>query len=999
MAASDLPNMQNMTDAASPEPLLPELVERQVSLTPDRIAVVCGAQAHTFAAVNESANRLAHVLLARGIRPEDRVAVAVSRSLAAVVAPLAVMKAGAAYLPLEVTVPRTRLLSMLDDAKPAVVIVDAEAQRELRVNCSRLALDDAEVQQALAAAPVTNPGAADRRGPLTARSAAYAIYTSGSTGMPKGVLVEHGSLAWLLHALRSRLGDAAAHRHAALTATTFDVSIGELLAPLCAGGCVILADREQIRDPGRLRRLIADHAVTSVIATPSHWGELLEGESDGFAVQRLVSTGEALPVALGKRLLEHATEAWNLYGPTETTVWATAHRITEADCRGDGTISIGHPLDHCRATVLDHDLLPVDVGAVGELYLGGAGVARGYLNRPSLTAVSFVPDPGGPRGAVMYRTGDRVRQCADGSLVFVDRVDRQVKLRGFRIELGEIEAVLQRDPRVEDALVAVDGSGADRRLIGYVVPRREADATRAAVEDWRDLHESVYAEADASAAPDFNIAGWRSSYTGDPMAPEQVRMWVDETVERLRRFAPTAVLEVGCGTGLLLARLAADTRRYVGVDFSAEVIAGLQQYVAGRPDLAHVRVDQKAAHELSFLEDESVDLVVINSVVQYFPNVDYLLDAIDQAARVTRLGGHIFIGDVRSLHLLEAFHTSVQLFQAPDDLPQAELRARVAYAMRHEEQLLIAPALFDELASRHQKLGAADVQLKAGKYENENSLFRYDVVLTVGQKSAPAEPECWLEWGGGGEWQRELRELLRHQRDRAVGVRAIPDRRAGPAVAAVRQLHDAADGPVAATIRARCGRVDGEQPDAIIRLARELGTTVAWRRFGSDAVYDVVFNQRRQPASGDPPAPPSYYRRYTNMHVDVDGAFGSELRRSLRDVLPEHMVPSTIVVLDALPLTATGKLDLHALPRPVSIRSAAVQPPRTPAEAALCELFADVLGIDRVGIDDDFFELGGHSLLATRLLNRLRSKFAVDVPLRTLFDSKSVAELARHISF
>jgi amino acid adenylation domain-containing protein len=887
---------------------------------------------------------------------------------------------------------------MFDDAKPVLVVVHADTQKQVPINCRPLVLDRDDVQRELAAAPAGEPRRADGRGAPIARDAAYVMYTSGSTGTPKGVVVEHGALAALLQALHASLGYDRRAPHLALATTTFDVSVAELLGPLCAGAGVVIAEHDQVRDPGKLRALVESQAVASIVATPSHWAELLEDSGDVFRGRRLVSTGEALSSALASRLRAYASDVWNLYGPTEATVWATAHRVTDADADGDAgaSVSVGAPLAHCWTSVRDDRLSPVPVGVTGELYIGGPAVARGYLNRPALTACRFVPDPDGPPGAVMYCTGDRVRLRADGTLDFLGRTDRQVKLRGVRIELAEIESVLQRDTRVAEALVTVDGAGADRRLVAYVVVRPDGDAARAAVDEWQELHESVYGEADG-AAGDFNIAGWLSSYTGDAMPAEQVRLWVDETVAALRAFGATSVLEVGCGTGLLLTRLAGNARRYIGIDFSAEVVSQLRRYVAGRDDLAHVELAAKAAHDLALLADDSVDLVIINSVAQYFPSVAYLLDVLDQAARVTRPGGRIFVGDVRNVLLLEAFHTAVQLHQAPDDLASAALRTRVAHAVQQEEQLLVAPAFFDEVARRHGKIGRADARLKSGTYENENSLFRYDVVLTVGPTEVARDAEQWLDWDRAGEWRRALQETLAAHPDHAIGVRGVPDRRVGPAVAAVGRLHEAADHSTAATIRALSRQGEGEHPDDVCRLARELDVDVSWQRFDADAIYDVVFNPRWSTAPCQPEAPRSYYRRYTNARVDLDGALGAALRRGLRDVLPDHMVPSAVVVLEGWPLTVAGKLDPQALPKPRHLRSQDPRPPRTPIEATLCEIFADVLGVDRVGIDDDFFELGGHSLLATRLLNRLRSRLAIDLPLRTLFDSRSVADLAQRL--
>src|SRR5262249_25785505 len=278
-----------------------------------------------------------------------------------------------------------------------------------------------------------------------------------------------------------------------------------------------------------------------------------------------------------------------------------------------------------RGYVLDSELELVPAGAVGELYIAGVGLARGYLDRRALTAGRFVADPygaetggaetGGPvgTGGRMYRSGDLVRWREDGTLQFVGRVDEQVKIRGFRIELGEIEATLKAHPQVQDALVTVHEQADQKQLVGYVIARQEeveqAQAQASYIHHWQQLYETTYRQGDAVAG-DFNITGWNSSYTGEPLPAEEMRIWVTETVARLQALRPQRVLEIGCGTGLLLTQLAGGCESYLGVDFSAEVLRQLGEYLGRRKDLRHVELRQGLAHDLSFVADDSCDLVI-----------------------------------------------------------------------------------------------------------------------------------------------------------------------------------------------------------------------------------------------------------------------------------------------------------------------------------------------------------------------------------------------------
>jgi acyl-coenzyme A synthetase/AMP-(fatty) acid ligase len=256
----------------------------------------------------------------------------------------------------------------------------------------------------------------------------------------------------------------------------------------------------------------------------------------------------------------------NGYGPTENTTFTCCYRVSRSVAVAH-TVPIGFPINNTRVYVLDADLKPAPVGVTGELYAAGAGLARGYLDRPDLTADRFLPSPHGAPGERMYRTGDLVHWRPDGAIEFVGRNDEQVKIRGFRIELGEIESALKEHDSVQDALVLVRKIENDKQLLGYVIARPDAGQQESAqgshIVHWRQLYESTYKKA-ASAAGDFNIVGWNSSYTGDPLPAEEMRIWVEDTVGRLRRLRPRRVLEIGCGTGLLLTRLAADCESYVG---------------------------------------------------------------------------------------------------------------------------------------------------------------------------------------------------------------------------------------------------------------------------------------------------------------------------------------------------------------------------------------------------------------------------------------------------
>nr|AGO88310.1 Arthrofactin synthetase/syringopeptin synthetase C-related non-ribosomal peptide synthetase [Methylobacterium oryzae CBMB20] len=459
----------NATAQALPEGMtLPGLFEAQVARTPEAVALVFEDQALTYGELDARANRLAHHLIARGVGPESIVAVALPRSLELVVGLLGILKAGAAYLPLDTDYPAERLAFMVEDARPVCVVSTGAVAGRLPES-PVLLLDEPGTQEALAREPAYAPSDRDRTRPLAPEHPAYVIYTSGSTGRPKGVVVAHASVSNFLEAMRAELALGASDRMLAVTTIAFDIAVLELFVPLLSGSRVVLVSKETVQDAPALARVAKAAGATIMQATPTLWQSLLSEAAHDLPRLRPLVGGEALSQETARLLQRFGGQVTNLYGPTETTIWSASA------CLRDEITSpppIGRPIWNTRLYVLDEGLSPRPIGAPGELYIAGSGLARGYLNRPGLSAERFVADPHGAPGSRMYRTGDLARWRADGVLEFLGRADTQVKIRGFRIEPGEIEAVLARHPDVAQvAVVAREDGPGDRRLVAYVVGR------------------------------------------------------------------------------------------------------------------------------------------------------------------------------------------------------------------------------------------------------------------------------------------------------------------------------------------------------------------------------------------------------------------------------------------------------------------------------------------------------------------------------------------------
>jgi amino acid adenylation domain-containing protein len=461
-----------------PPATLPELFAAQVARVPDAPAVAAGNERLTYAELDARANRLARLLRAHGAGPQTFVGVLLPSSPDLVVALLAVLKTGAAYVAVDVTYPADRAAYMLGDVDPVLVLTDAASAAKAG-DVPLLRLDDPQTAARLAQQDDRDLTDAERTRPLHVRDTAMVIYTSGSTGRPKGVLVEHHSLnhylAWARDAYTALSGRALVH-----SSVSFDLTVTGIFGPLTAGGCLQLVELDRLALDPALAGEAAPPRPSFVKGTPSHLPLLLELPDAYSPDQQLVLGGEPL---LGEvldrwRARHPQVTVFNEYGPTETTVECMDCRILPGQSIPPGVVVLGRPSWNTRMYVLDAQLRPVPVGVPGELYIGGELVTRGYHKRPGLTSIRYVADPYGPPGARMYRSGDLGRRRADGQLEFIARVDDQVKIRGYRIELGEIEAVLRAHPGVGHAAVIVrEDRPGDRRLVAYLTPSGLPDGT------------------------------------------------------------------------------------------------------------------------------------------------------------------------------------------------------------------------------------------------------------------------------------------------------------------------------------------------------------------------------------------------------------------------------------------------------------------------------------------------------------------------------------------
>jgi amino acid adenylation domain-containing protein len=900
-----------------PEPLLHRPFERQAGLTPDATALVGPDCRLTYRELDDRANRLARRLRALGAGPEAIVGICLDHSVDLVVAQLAVLKAGAAYLPLDADYPPARLSALLADARPAVLVTESRRAAALSgwPDCRVCEPDDA--------APDGVPAGSPDAG-VNPCNAAYVVYTSGSTGTAKGVVVEHGSAArhllWMLDQFPLGVADATLFKYS----FGFDVALVETLYPLSAGARVVVPAAQARADVPELVRLMRTHRVTVLDLVPSLLAALLDDPrfAECDTLRRVTCGGEAMPAELLRRLLlrHRGVEFHNMYGPTEATVSATCWT-----CAGPppDPVPIGRPVGHATAYVLDRHRQPVPVGVPGELYLGGGCLARGYLNQREQTAAAFVPDPFDPTpGARLYRTGDRVRYRPDGNLEFLGRLDDQVKVRGYRIEPGEVETVLAAHPGVRECAV---GTHTDERgetsLVAWVVP--------------------------APHSPEF----WPSA--GEYLVYDQLLYYAMARDDRRNRAYRTAiarhvggntVVDVGTGADALLARMCAEegAARVYAIEMLPEAYEHARRLVSrlGLDERITVIRGEAGTVELP----ERVD-VCVSELIGTIGSCEGVIPILNDARRFMKPGGRMI--PERCVTWIAAASLPDELIDQPSFGPLSGSYARKVFDrvgrpfdLRVCVKNLPAgctishPGVFEDLDF-------------GGPIPPESSLA---IDLVVRRAARLDGFLLWLNLSTGGG---DVIDTLAAEHSWlpvffpafSPGVGVAPgDRIEAVCTRTVRGNELTPDYHVrGALVRASGGR-----------LPFEYGSLCWATSAGSTPFYRQLLEAVRS----DAPLP--------QAEAEGGGLAGA-VRAHLRGRLPGPMVPSAVVVLAALPRTAHGKVDRAALPSPGRPRGGGGAAPRAGLERVVAAAWAEVLGADAVGADDNFFDLGGHSLLLVRL--------------------------------
>ena len=1011
-----------------------ELFENTVEKHPNKPAIVFQSKQLTYAEFNERVNQLAHYIRAKidGIKTRTSSDVLVSlcleRDLDMPIAIFATIKAGAAYVPVEPDLPDERLQYILKDSNPHVIITKGKIleQRRILKSFNPICLDAEETQLAIQKESISNPAFY-----LSADSLAYIIYTSGSTGKPKGACLRHYSVINRILWMQQKYDIGPEDIILQKTPYGFDVSVWEFFLPLFSGAQLVIAEPLGHRDPEYLIETINKNKITTLHFVPSMLNvflKVVESQSNSItrlsSLKKIFSSGEALSSKLARQCNSMlSSELHNLYGPTEACVDVSYYQYDPDNIPFvTKTVPIGKPIDNTTLLVLDEHKNLLPIGVPGELYIGGCGLARDYLNRKKLTYTTFVENPHkeiqpSPLEERLYKTGDVVRRLPDGNIEYIGRTDSQLKIRGLRIELGEIESVLRHHKQVGDCVVLPVKKDDQIRLVAYCTPENvskdeQAEENHSVLNNWETVFDKIYeANATSQESKVFDISGWNSSFTGNPIEAEVMQEWVDTIISRLKGYSPKHILEIGCGTGLLAFRWAPICSSYMGTDISNEAVESVAK-TAKELGLKNLIVKQSAADSLQQiylkeLTSSAPDTIVLNSIIQYFPTVNYLEDVLNQAIGLIENKGQIFIGDVRDLRLQNTFYSAVEYFKnntqgKPNNAKDIMAKSQAKRAREYE--LLIAPEFFIYLGENDPDCLKVELLPKRGTHESEMHTYRYDVILHIEKSKILHEQESdcrWITWSD----DFELEQALRLGKD-LVAIQGYPNQRVWGNYFLNESLPNPSEQSVEEIFRQHKVLSDMILSiEELNTLANKLGYKfhcfLSTKGIHAAACIDIVFSKVKVKINAYKLKLETEQKHLCYANDPMGNLFLSKLdvqaiKQYMKKFLPDYMQPNQYLLMKTFPLTKNGKIDKKRLPSPnvdTEARKERFVEAVSKEQQTLCNIWETVLRIEKVGINDNFFELGGDSIMLIEVYSKARET-GINVTPKDVFAHPTIKELA-----
>lgn len=1033
-----------------------DVFQQQAAAQPSKIAVKDTLTELTYAQLDTLSDRLANFLAMKSIAPETAVGVLAHRSCQAIVALLGILKAGLAYLPFDSKAPEQRMKSILSSIRGNTLILVGQ---NIQLPSGLESVEFAHIVEILDAKG--DPECIRRKLNIHRpfpTSLAYILFTSGSTGQPKGVMVEHRGLVRLAqHEQVKNFQSAEATAHMANLA--FDGSSWEIYTCLLNGGTLVCIDSDTVLDQDAILRAFVQYKIRVAFITPALLHYILARSPQTISnLETLLVAGDRAnrdDLFQARSLVKRHVVA-NAYGPTENSVMSTLYILPQDEHCVNG-VPIGRSIDNSAAYVMDPEQKLVPLGVVGELVVTGDGLARGYTdpkrNVDRFVMVTIGNETSGNKMMRAYRTGDYVRQRpTDGSMEFFGRIDGQVKIRGFRVELGEIESVLRGHELVHDAVVVADHQEDNiRRLFGYVTLKEGSEMPGDEnghenqvqhVTAWEDRFDSEqYAtidnvHTDTQIGHDF--IGWTSMYDGSDIPRDQMIEWLNETMDSIHYTVGSqlgSVLEIGSGSGMILFNLGKSLKKYTGFEPSRNALNFVMESTKSMASLANkVEMYKATAADISQVKDLQADLVILNSVVQYFPSQDYLFKVVHDLLLHVDGAQALFFGDVRSYALQGEFFATRAACMAGGGGSKETLQRMMEDMEGIERELLVDPGFFTSLAHRLPHLVQhVEIRPKKMKSTNELSCYRYTAVVYTSSWRPPGgelrgiPDKQWIDFQQQNLDRASLQQRLQGI-STPIAISNIPYSKTLFGRCLLRFLRDdKARKPAPLEweplIDQEVERIPSLSAVDLDEIAKGAfcDVEISWnRQYSQQGGLDAVFYPRQIVRNGNKAAPMFRFptdhtnrRQWTFSNRPLQQQLAKEVQQQLdkliRSQLPSYMVPQSIHVLDKLPINQNGKVDRAALLSRTRTDTAAAisQNPQqrelTSSELKMQRLLARVLHIhtSRIGLDDSLFQLGGDSIAAMKLVAAARED-GIQLTVADVFkhprlvDLATVAQSAQH---
>ena len=941
--------------------MLHHLFLESVKKYPHHMAAITHDRTYSYAELAYRVNQLSNYLMPLKLQPETFVAVIMDKGIEQIISMLAILNVGAAYMPIEPREDKNRITHLLKQGDVKFVLTQDRYKKFLStLNVTLITLRDATHCR----------GVFHSNNHFSEQQLAYVIYTSGSTGVPKGVMITHAAATNTILDINARFGVNSSDRIYNLSSLAFDLSVYDIFGAFAAGAAVVIPPFKEIKSPNVWIKQVIDFEITIWDSVPSYFQMLLAQAtvSSEFCqknkLRLVLLSGDWIPLSL-------PTESFNILpkvklislgGATEASIWSILYPIKKIDPAWR-SIPYGKPMTNQTFYIYEENTTTsVSKGNIGELCIGGAGVAKGYLNDPAGTQQKFIQDSN--TGEIIYRTGDLGRYMPDGNIEILGRLDTQIKLSGYRIDLGGLENVITKHPLVEHSVI-IPFKREQRyvQLNCFVVPNKTASIGLVMQNEanenemkytWKAIYDHVYSYSvrTHSGSP-FNISGWINSATGLPYSVQEMQAWVRETLSRLNVLPHESILDIGCGTGLLLFPLMNDCQRYTGTDFSSNALAYIRKHIP--PLKAHkVKLIQANADELVF--DKPFNLVILNSVVQYFSSEDYLIGVIKNALKVTQRNGKIFIGDIRNLQMLKLFYQ--YLFIQRYDGNVIEMDLWMQHQINTEKELLVSPDFFRQLSKRYSRITQVDVLVKKGKDATEMNLFRYDVILHLDQTPIHKKIDRY-EYQDYQTLEKTLSEAINQIKAGEVicAIFNIPNNRLVSCSACSRQKHSI-------------------HPNLLWTLAARYHVTLYLTYAKENPIHglDAYFYQHEANQVidfGDRPEN-KHNERLVNSPIESSrlAILEKELRVQVRKNFPHYVQINHFIFLSQLPLTKNGKIDRKAMTHvdPLLLTRVYVEP-ETHMEKRLYDIWSNILKTNNISVTDELEILGCDSIQVLQLIH------------------------------